>query len=51
MYLRPLKRHRILEIGQVTWTSLLGGLVLFFGLIVGRCDLELPAVLRVLECA
>ena len=34
MYLRPLKRHRILEIGQVTWTSLLGGLVLFFGLLL-----------------
>ncbi|MDA0303602.1 MAG: sugar transferase [Bacteroidetes bacterium] len=34
MYQRPLKRHRILEIGQVTWTSLIGGLVLFFGLLL-----------------
>jgi exopolysaccharide biosynthesis polyprenyl glycosylphosphotransferase len=34
LYFRPLKRHRILEIGQVTWTSLLGGLVLFFGLLL-----------------
>tara|TARA_B110000285_G_scaffold231063_1_gene298850 strand:- start:1483 stop:2895 length:1413 start_codon:yes stop_codon:yes gene_type:complete len=34
MYLRPIKRHRILEIGQVTWTSLIGGLVLFFGLLL-----------------
>ena len=34
LYFRPLKRHRILEIGQVTWTSLLGGLILFFGLLL-----------------
>jgi len=34
MYWKPLKRHRILEIGQVTWTTLVGTLVLFFGLLL-----------------
>ena len=30
MYLKPMKRHRILELGQVTLTTLVGVLVLFF---------------------
>lgn len=34
MYLKPVKRHRILEMGQVTWTSLVGVLVLFFALLL-----------------
>tara|TARA_B100000768_G_C11281301_1_gene378783 strand:+ start:2299 stop:3711 length:1413 start_codon:yes stop_codon:yes gene_type:complete len=34
MFARPLKRHRILEVGQVTWTTALGVLVLFFGLLL-----------------
>ena len=34
MYLKPLKRHRILEVGQVTWTTLVGVLVLFFALLL-----------------
>jgi len=34
MFSRPLKRHRILEVGQVTWTTALGVLVLFFGLLL-----------------
>ncbi len=34
MYLRPMKRHRILELGQVTLTTLVGVLVLFFALLL-----------------
>jgi exopolysaccharide biosynthesis polyprenyl glycosylphosphotransferase len=34
MYARPLKRHRILEVGQVLWTTLLGGVILFFALLI-----------------
>ena len=34
MYIKPLKRHRILEVGQVTWTTLVGVLVLFFALLL-----------------
>ena len=34
MYLKPMKRHRILELGQVTLTTLVGVLVLFFALLL-----------------
>lgn len=34
MFSKPLKRHRILEVGQVTWTTALGVLVIFFGLLL-----------------
>jgi exopolysaccharide biosynthesis polyprenyl glycosylphosphotransferase len=34
MFWKPVKRHRILEIGQVTWTTMVGTLVLFFGLLL-----------------
>lgn len=34
MYARPLKRHRILEVGQTLWTTLLGGVFLFFALLL-----------------
>lgn len=34
MYLRPMRRHRILELGQVAWTTLVGSLVLFLVLIL-----------------
>ncbi len=34
MYQRPLKRHRVLEISQVTLTTFFGVLVLFFGLLL-----------------
>ena len=34
MYLRLMKRHRILELGQVTLTTLVGVLVLFFALLL-----------------
>ena len=34
MYARPLKRDRISELGQVLWTTLLGGVILFFALLV-----------------
>ena len=34
MYLNPMKRHRILELGQVTLTTLVGVLVLFFALLL-----------------
>lgn len=34
MYARPLKRHRILEVGQTLWTTLLGGIILFFALLI-----------------
>lgn len=49
LYFRPLKRHRILEIGQVTWTSLLGGGSSFLRSAARRCDIELPAVLCFFE--
>lgn len=34
MYAKPMKRHRILELGQVTLTTLVGVLVLFFALLL-----------------
>lgn len=34
LYQKLVKRHRILELGQVTWTTLIGALVLFFGLLL-----------------
>lgn len=34
MYAKPMKRHRILELGQVTLTTLVGVVVLFFALLL-----------------
>ena len=34
MYFKPMKRHRILELGQVTLTTLVGVVVLFFALLL-----------------
>lgn len=34
LYQKLVKRHRILELGQVTWTTLIGALVLFFVLLL-----------------
>lgn len=34
MYWKPVKRHRILEIAQVTWTTGVGTVVLFFALLL-----------------